>query len=69
MGSTPLISCSPPNAAEEQLAARDIALVDPEIKKRFGKGTTYNLKARTGRGYSRPPALAPRRARSPGRSA
>jgi hypothetical protein len=33
-------------AADEQLAARDLSRADPELQKRFGKGTRYHLKAR-----------------------
>jgi hypothetical protein len=36
--------------ADEQLAARDLARADPELHKRFGKGTRYDLKARPARG-------------------
>lgn len=32
--------------ADEQLAARDLSVADPLIKKRFGRGTQYNLKVR-----------------------
>ena len=33
---------------DEQLAQRDLTRTDPEVVRRFGKGTAYNLKARAG---------------------
>ena len=34
----------PPARPDEQLQARDLSRADPEVTKRFGKGTHYNLK-------------------------
>ena len=33
-------------AADEQLAQRDLTRTDPEVVRRFGKGTRYDLKVR-----------------------
>lgn len=39
---------------DEQLAQRDLTRTDPEVVRRFGKGTAYNLKARAGSAGSAP---------------